>query len=294
MSAENLAKPAEPDSRLAQLRRFYYDTAGATNPINMQGLKALVLTRQIVFGTDAPFFDGAPQVAGLRSSGFTAEELGAVERDNALAFLPRYASTTASDPRPARVTPRTALVVGAGIGGLAAGIALGRAGWRVRIFERAASPRELGFALNLAPNAMFALKELGLAERLLAEGHAPTRAEMRGPGGRLLRRLEVPPGVFPEGMPSVVALRPVLHGALLGAVNPDRSSSTARPSDSTCRAPAWRSPSRTGTPPPVTCWSAPMASGPWSGGSCTRTSLRLAGAATTACAASPTTRGSTR
>lgn len=72
------------------------------------------------------------------------------------------------------MTSRTALVVGAGIGGLAAGIALERAGWRVRIFERAASPRELGFALNLAPNAMFALHELGLAERLLAEGHAPT------------------------------------------------------------------------------------------------------------------------
>jgi predicted TIM-barrel fold metal-dependent hydrolase len=91
VSAENLAKPAEPGSRLAQVRGFYYDTAGATNPINMQALKALVLTKQIVFGTDAPFFDGAPQAAGLRGSGFTAEELRAVERDNALALLPKYA-----------------------------------------------------------------------------------------------------------------------------------------------------------------------------------------------------------
>ena len=49
---------------------------------------------------------------------------------------------------------RTALIVGAGIGGLAAGIALRRAGWRARVFERAAAPRELGFALNLAPNAV--------------------------------------------------------------------------------------------------------------------------------------------
>jgi 2-polyprenyl-6-methoxyphenol hydroxylase-like FAD-dependent oxidoreductase len=44
---------------------------------------------------------------------------------------------------------------------------------------------------------------------------------MRGPGGRVLRRIEVPPGSFREGMPSVVALRPVLHGALLGTVSPD-------------------------------------------------------------------------
>ncbi len=46
---------------------------------------------------------------------------------------------------------RQALIVGAGIGGLAAGLALRNAGWRVRIFEKAATPRELGFALSLAP-----------------------------------------------------------------------------------------------------------------------------------------------
>ena len=43
---------------------------------------------------------------------------------------------------------RTALIVGAGIGGLAAGIALGRAGWDIRIFERAPTPRDIGFALG--------------------------------------------------------------------------------------------------------------------------------------------------
>jgi 2-polyprenyl-6-methoxyphenol hydroxylase-like FAD-dependent oxidoreductase len=36
---------------------------------------------------------------------------------------------------------RTALIVGAGIGGLSAGIALRQAGWVVRSFERAVSPR---------------------------------------------------------------------------------------------------------------------------------------------------------
>lgn len=48
---------------------------------------------------------------------------------------------------------RDALIVGAGIGGFAMGLALRRAGWRVRIFERTATPREPGFALSLAPNA---------------------------------------------------------------------------------------------------------------------------------------------
>jgi predicted TIM-barrel fold metal-dependent hydrolase len=91
MSAENLAKTPEPNSRLHHLRRFYYDTAGSANPVNMQGLKTLVGTSQIVFGTDAPFFDGAPQLRGLQTAGFTGEELARVERANALVLLPRFA-----------------------------------------------------------------------------------------------------------------------------------------------------------------------------------------------------------
>ncbi|HXS81009.1 MAG TPA: amidohydrolase family protein [Gammaproteobacteria bacterium] len=91
MTAENLGKTPEPNTRLHHLRRFYYDTAGSANPVNMQALKTLVGMSQIVFGTDAPFFDGAPQLRGLESAGFTPQELARVERTNALAFLPRFA-----------------------------------------------------------------------------------------------------------------------------------------------------------------------------------------------------------
>jgi 6-methylsalicylate decarboxylase len=90
MTADNLAKTAAPSSRLHHLRRFYYDTAGSANPVNMQALKTLVGTSQIVFGTDAPFFDGAPQVQGLQRAGFSADELRGVERDNALNLIPRF------------------------------------------------------------------------------------------------------------------------------------------------------------------------------------------------------------
>jgi predicted TIM-barrel fold metal-dependent hydrolase len=91
MTADNLAKTPEANTRLHHLRRFYYDTAGSANPVNMQGLKTLVGISQIVFGTDAPFFDGAPQVRGLQAAGFTAADLARVERANALSFLPRFA-----------------------------------------------------------------------------------------------------------------------------------------------------------------------------------------------------------
>lgn len=114
----------------------------------------------------------------------------------------------------------TALIVGAGIGGLSAGIALRQAGWRIRIFERAASPRELGFGLLVAPNAMAALRTLGVGDEVLARGCAPTRGELRRIDGTVLKRAEFPK---PErlGGHTVVALRPALHGALLEAVGPD-------------------------------------------------------------------------
>jgi len=119
------------------------------------------------------------------------------------------------------MTVRTALIVGAGIGGLAAGVALQRAGWRVRIFERSRNPRELGFALMLAPNALAALRELGLAEAVRERAATPVRAEIRQPGGRLLRRLDLGSAAPASGPRAMVALRPALHGALLDAVGAD-------------------------------------------------------------------------
>ena len=116
---------------------------------------------------------------------------------------------------------RTAFVVGAGIGGLAAAIALTRGGWNVRVFERAASPRELGFALLLAPNAMHALGALDLAETARQGGFAMTSGEWRRPDGTVLRRLDMQSTRALLDDDTVCILRPVLHGALLDAVGLD-------------------------------------------------------------------------
>jgi 2-polyprenyl-6-methoxyphenol hydroxylase-like FAD-dependent oxidoreductase len=115
--------------------------------------------------------------------------------------------------------PRTALIVGAGIGGLAAGIALRREGWAIRIVERAESARELGFGLLVSPNAVNALRHLGVADAVLRRGWAPTRCEVRRLDGRVLKRVTFPP---PDvlGGPMIVALRSALHGALLDAIDP--------------------------------------------------------------------------
>ena len=113
-----------------------------------------------------------------------------------------------------------ALIAGAGIGGLAAGIALRRSGWDIRVFERADTPRAIGFALGLAPNAVAALRELGIADTVVAQGITPTAVEVRRVDGRVLRRFAGRLAERPGGdLPSVI-LRPVLHRALLDAVGP--------------------------------------------------------------------------
>jgi 2-polyprenyl-6-methoxyphenol hydroxylase-like FAD-dependent oxidoreductase len=108
---------------------------------------------------------------------------------------------------------RRALIVGAGIGGLAAGVALRRAGWDIHVFERALSPRELGFGVLLAPNALAALRELRIADAVTRVSAVPGKVEIRRLNGVVLRRFNAQ-----IGGPSVVALRPDLHGALLASV----------------------------------------------------------------------------
>jgi 2-polyprenyl-6-methoxyphenol hydroxylase-like FAD-dependent oxidoreductase len=63
-----------------------------------------------------------------------------------------------------------AIVVGAGIGGLSAGIGLQRAGLDVTVFERMRELREVGSGLTLWTNAMRALGKLGVADPIRSRG----------------------------------------------------------------------------------------------------------------------------
>lgn len=62
------------------------------------------------------------------------------------------------------------MIIGAGIGGLTAALALRRKGFDVTVFEQVSEIRALGVGINVLPHAVAVLDELGLSDRLLAAG----------------------------------------------------------------------------------------------------------------------------
>jgi predicted TIM-barrel fold metal-dependent hydrolase len=80
-----------PKGYAAEAAKFYYDTAQASNPAAMSALRKVVPISKIVFGTDYPFRTSIEHVKGLKECGvFNAQEVRAIERENALKFLPRH------------------------------------------------------------------------------------------------------------------------------------------------------------------------------------------------------------
>jgi predicted TIM-barrel fold metal-dependent hydrolase len=90
-SARNIPNAREniPDGAIAEFQRLYYDTANSGSKPTMAALMALVPTTQILFGTDYPWVPAAATVNPLNANGFPPEVMRAIDRENALALLPR-------------------------------------------------------------------------------------------------------------------------------------------------------------------------------------------------------------
>ncbi|MEU9123337.1 NAD(P)/FAD-dependent oxidoreductase [Streptomyces sp. NPDC048506] len=109
----------------------------------------------------------------------------------------------------------TAVVVGAGVGGLATAIGLRRAGWSVSILERRTELERYGTAFGIHPTAQDALDRLAVGEdfRRLA---VPYRgARIRTPGGRVVANLPLERIERKFGRPELLISRPYLIDALL-------------------------------------------------------------------------------
>ena len=79
------------------------------------------------------------------------------------------------------------LVVGGGIGGLTAALALEKRGHTVTVVEQSGVISEVGAGLQLSPNAMKVLNALGVGARVMTDAFRPQAAEMRwGRSGRTI------------------------------------------------------------------------------------------------------------
>jgi 2-polyprenyl-6-methoxyphenol hydroxylase-like FAD-dependent oxidoreductase len=113
---------------------------------------------------------------------------------------------------------RTAVVVGAGIGGLGAAIGLRRTGWEVTVLERVAAVRPVGAGLVLQANGLRCLDALAVGAAVRAGGQAEVTGGTRRSDGRWLTRIESGDLEHVLGTPSLGIHRAALHAILLDAL----------------------------------------------------------------------------
>src|SRR6204780_1191591 len=109
-------------------------------------------------------------------------------------------------------------VIGGGIGGVAAAVALHHAGIDATVYEKANQLREVGAGMMLWPNATRVLKELGLLERVAALSGPNQHFLVRSRSGTIL--MDIGLGHFE--VPALCTRRSDLLDALISALPADR------------------------------------------------------------------------
>src|SRR3954453_21405943 len=112
---------------------------------------------------------------------------------------------------------RKALVIGGGIGGLSAAIALRRIGVAVDVVEKNPNWDVYGVGIIQPPNAIGALARIGLAEQCIERGHPINGGRNFLAEGTFLGEDDYPP-VVPGWPPMNGMPRPALHDILQQAV----------------------------------------------------------------------------
>jgi salicylate hydroxylase len=118
------------------------------------------------------------------------------------------------------VTARSAVVVGAGIGGLTAALALARKGLRVTLLEQTPAFGEVGAGIQVSPNASRVLHALGLEKPLAERAFLPEGVEGRTwRRGHTILRAPLGDGIRQRfGAPYYHLHRADLHAVLAEAV----------------------------------------------------------------------------
>jgi 2-polyprenyl-6-methoxyphenol hydroxylase-like FAD-dependent oxidoreductase len=112
-----------------------------------------------------------------------------------------------------------AIIVGGGIGGLTAAVALGGAGVEAMVFEHAEELREIGAGITLWANAMKALEKLGVHDALREAGAAELGGELRSWRGERISEIPADQLRSSHGEANLAVHRADLQGALLAALS---------------------------------------------------------------------------
>lgn len=113
---------------------------------------------------------------------------------------------------------RRAIIVGGGVGGLSAGIALSGLGIECAIYERADRIGLGGTGLTLWPNALRALEKLGLGAAVLRHADPLVRGEVLTWRGGRLTTVDLAEIARRSGRPLVCLRRADLYGELLARI----------------------------------------------------------------------------
>lgn len=130
-----------------------------------------------------------------------------------------------------------AIVIGGGIGGLAATAGLSEQGWSVTLYERAPELHAVGAGISVAPNALRALDVLGAGDAVRRLGALQGEGGVRRHDGRWLARSSVERFAATIGVPVIVRrsdLVEILRGLLpAGAIRLGATVRDVRPDGAT-------------------------------------------------------------
>ncbi|PTX15290.1 2-polyprenyl-6-methoxyphenol hydroxylase-like FAD-dependent oxidoreductase [Pontibacter mucosus] len=112
------------------------------------------------------------------------------------------------------------IVVGGGIGGLCAAIALQQAGFEAEVYEAAPELKPVGAGVGLAANAMQGLQRLGVADEVVARGRQLEALTIFDERGGIISNMDTRPLSRKYGINNFVIHRPDLHDALAQRLQP--------------------------------------------------------------------------